>query len=61
MFKCDIMIEDNLQTLLAKPYYHRICLDRPWNRQVSDWTYDINRCKNWNEIVAVVNKINDGE
>lgn len=61
MFKCDIMIEDNLQTLLAKPYYHRICLDRPWNRQVSDWTYDIHRCKNWNEIVEVVNKINDGE
>lgn len=61
MFKCDVMIEDNIQTLLAKPYYHRICLDRPWNRQVSDWTYDIHRCKNWNEIVEVVNKINDGE
>ena len=61
MFKCDVMIEDNLQTLLAKPYYHRICLDRPWNRQISDWTYDIHRCKNWNEIVEVVNKINDGE
>lgn len=61
LFKCDVMIEDNLQTLLAKPYYHRICLDRPWNRAVSDWTYDIHRCKNWNEIVEVVNKINDGE
>jgi 5'(3')-deoxyribonucleotidase len=61
MFKCDIMIEDNLQTLLAKPYYHRVCFDRPWNRAVSDWTYDIRRCKNWNEIVEVVNKINDLE
>ena len=61
MFKCDIMIEDNPQTLLARPYYYRICFDQPWNRQVNDWTYDIHRCKNWNEIVEVVNKINDGE
>lgn len=61
MFKCDIMIEDNLQALLAKPYYDRICFDRPWNRVVNDWTYGIHRCKNWNEIVEVVNKINDGE
>ena len=60
MFKADVMIEDNLQTLLAKPYYHRICFDRPWNRAVKDWTYDIHRCYNWNEIVEVVNKINDG-
>lgn len=61
LFKCDILIEDNLQALLVSPYYHRICFDRPWNRQISDWTYDIHRCKNWNEIVAVVNKINDLE
>ena len=61
MFKCDIMIEDNIQTLLAKPYYHRICFDRPWNRQISDWTYDIHRCNNWSEIMEVVNKINELE
>lgn len=61
MFRCDVMIDDNLQALLAKPYYYRICFDRPWNRSVNDWTYDIHRCKNWNEIVEVVNKINDGE
>ncbi len=61
MFKCDVMIEDNLQTLLSKPYYYRICFDRPWNRQVVDWTYDIRRCHNWNEVVEVVNKINDLE
>lgn len=61
LFKCDIMIEDNVQTLLAKTYYHRICFDRPWNRGVNDWTYDIHRCKSWNEIVEVVNKINDLE
>ncbi len=61
LFKCDIMIDDNIQNLLAKPYYHRICFDRPWNRAVNDWTYDIHRCNNWNEIVEVVNKINDLE
>lgn len=61
MLRCDIMIEDNLQVLLEKPYYYRICFDRPWNRSVNDWTYDIRRCNSWNEIVEVVNKINDGE
>lgn len=61
MFKCDVMIEDNLQNLLAKPYYHRICFNQPWNQQINDWTYDIHRCNNWNEIVEVVNKINDLE
>ena len=61
MFRCDVMIDDNLQALLAKPYYYRICFNRPWNRSVNDWTYDIRRVNNWNEIVEVVNKINDGE
>lgn len=61
MFKCDIMIDDNMQTILTKPYYHRICFDRPWNRDVNDWTYDIHRCTNWGEIVEVVDKINDLE
>lgn len=61
MFRCDVMIDDNLQALLAKPYYYRICFDRPWNRSVNDWTYDIRRVNNWNEIVEVVNKINDLE
>ena len=61
MFKCDIMIEDNLQTLLAKPYYHRVLFDRPWNQCNKDYVYDIHRVKNWNEIMEVVNKINDLE
>lgn len=61
MFRCDVMIDDNLQALLAKPYYYRICFNRPWNRSVNDWTYDIRRVNNWNEIVEVVNKINDLE
>lgn len=61
LFRADIMIEDNMQNLLASPYYHRICLDYPWNRAVHDYVYDIYRCENWNQIVDVINKINEKE
>lgn len=59
MFKADIMIEDNLANLLVKPYYHRICLNYPWNEAKKDWdwVHEIHRCDNWNDIVAAVNKI----
>ena len=57
MFKCDVMIEDNLQNLLAKPYYERICFDYAWNRGVSDYTYGIHRVHNWNEVLDVINKL----
>lgn len=59
ILRADIMIEDNLQTLLAKPYYHRILMDHPWNQQseYKDYGYDIHRCKNWNEILNTINKI----
>lgn len=61
MFKCDVMIEDNLQTLQAKPYYHRVLLDRPWNQSNKDYVYDIHRCYNWKDVLAAINKINDLE
>lgn len=61
MMNCDLMIEDNLSTLLAKPSYHRICMDQPWNRDVNDWAYGIHRCHNWNEILTAVNKISEME
>jgi 5'(3')-deoxyribonucleotidase len=54
----DVMIEDNLDNLLAKPYYDRILIDRPWNRTVRDFVYDIHRCTNWEQIVDAVNKLN---
>lgn len=59
LFKCDVMIEDNLTNLLAKPYYHRICLNWPWNQQaeMKDWTYGITRCYNWDDVVNAINKI----
>lgn len=61
MFKVDVLIEDNLANLLAKPYYHRICFDQPWNRSVSDLAYSISRVRSWAEIYDVVNKFNDME
>lgn len=61
MFNCDIMIEDNLQTLLERPHYHRILVNQPWNQYNKDWVYGINRCNNWNEIIEVVNQINEWE
>lgn len=61
MFKADIMIEDNIQTLLAKPYCHRICFNQPWNQNVNDWVHDIHRVSGWNEIIDIVNKISESE
>ena len=61
MLKADIMIEDCLENLLAKPYYDRILMDCPWNQHVHDDVYGIHRCFNWDSIVGVVNKINEKE
>lgn len=61
LFKADIMIDDNLQTLLAKPNYHRICFNMPWNHSNKDWVYGIHRCYNWDDIIAAVNKISELE
>lgn len=59
LLRADIMIEDCMQTLLAKPYYHRILMSHPWNHQSNfrDCCHDIHRCKNWDSIINVINKI----
>ena len=59
LFKCDLMIEDNIDNLLGGHHYERICVNYPWNRNVRDEVYGIHRCNNWKEIVSVVNKINE--
>ena len=61
LFKCEVLIEDNLSNLMSSHYYDRILMDQPWNRDINDYVYDINHCHNWNEIIAAINKINDGE
>ena len=52
---------DNLDNLLAKPYYERILINKPWNQWDKDWVYGIYRCNTWNEVVAAVNKICEEE
>ena len=61
MLRTDIMIEDCVENLLAKPFFERILMDYPWNKHVRDYVYNIHRCTNWTQITDVVNKINDGE
>ena len=48
-----------LQNLLEKTHYHRICFDRPWNQSNKDYVYDIDRCYNWDDVLAAINKINE--
>lgn len=57
LLKCDILIDDCLDQLLGHKMCHRVCLDYPWNRNITDFIYDIRRCKNWNEILEIVNQI----
>ncbi len=57
LFKCDVLIEDNLQNLLANSYYERICFDYAWNRQVRDHVYGIHRVSGWNEALGIINKL----
>ena len=58
LFKCDAMVEDNLDNLLGAPYYERICFDYPWNRHVHDAAYDIHRVSSWENILTAINEIN---
>jgi 5'(3')-deoxyribonucleotidase len=60
LLRCDVMIEDNLQNLLAKPYYERICFDYAWNRNVNDYVYGIHRVSSWSEVMGVINKLDLG-
>ena len=61
LFKCDIMIDDCLQNLIAKPYYHRVLMNKPWNQSNTDYAYGIYRCYNWDDVVAAIDKINELE
>ena len=57
LFKCDVMIEDNLDNLLNGHHYDRIVIDYPWN-QAHDEAYSIYRASNWDDVLEAVNKIN---
>lgn len=58
LFRCDVMVDDNLDNLLSGHHYDRILFDYPWNRNVHDEVYDIHRVQNWNNALDVINQIN---
>lgn len=59
LLKCDVLIEDSVEQLIKNKLCERICLDYPWNRNVSDFVYGIHRCQNWSEILDEINKISE--
>ena len=56
LFKCDVMIEDNLDNLLTGHHYDRIVMDCPWNK-AHDEVYGLHRVFNWPDVIDAVNKI----
>ena len=61
LFKCELMIEDNMTNLLSGVNYHRVCIDYKWNRNGKDYVYDIHRCINWDDVLDVVDKLKEEE
>lgn len=61
LFKCDILVEDNLANLLAGQHYFRVLMNWPWNESKKDYIYSIERCYGWSDILAAINKISDLE
>lgn len=58
LLNCDIMIEDNLDTLVKTLTADRVCFNQPWNNSTSkDFVYDIHRFSDWNEINDVISEI----
>ena len=57
LLNCDIMIEDNLDTL-TKTSADRLCFNQPWNQsERKTFVYDIHRFSNWGEVVNIINDI----
>lgn len=61
LFKCDVLVEDNLDNLLSGQHYWRIVMNLPWNDWDKDYIYGIERCYGWSDVLAAINKINDLE
>ena len=57
LFKCEVMIEDKWENLVAGHHYERVCMNFPWNQSTKDDIYGIYRCNKWDEILDVVTEI----
>lgn len=58
LFKCDVMVDDNIDNLINGHHYDRVCLNYPWNKNIKDEVYDIYRCFNWDDVSIAVDDIN---
>lgn len=59
LFRCDVMVDDNMENLITGHHYERVCVNYPWNNNVHDEAYNIHRCYSWNDILSAINKINE--
>lgn len=57
LLKCDVLVDDCIDNLLASHYYERVCFDYPYNRDVCDEARGIYRCSDWKEIVNAIDEI----
>lgn len=55
----DVLIDDCIDNLNGGRKYTSICLDYPWNRNVTD--HSIIHCDSWKEIYYEVKAIEEGE
>ena len=48
----DVIIDDNPDYLLNSPCPIKICMDRPWNRELDEWQhFNFYRVYNWRDIL----------
>jgi len=52
----DVLIDDHIDNLISG-FYDRVCLDRPWNRNIRDDLFEIYRCLSWREIIKIIEKL----
>lgn len=57
LLKADIMVDDCIDNLTGN-ICERIILDYPYNRsKTKDYSFDIHRANNWDDIVNIINEI----
>ena len=51
----DIIIDDNPDYLINSPCRYKICMDRPWNRELDEWQhFNFYRVYNWQDILNLL-------
>lgn len=56
----DYLIDDNLNNLKKRPY-GRVCMDKPWNRNIRDDVYGIIRVKSLSEAYKAIMENEENE